>query len=431
MTDQKQSRQIELGATDLSKRIGQEALAASVRNLKLAGEYRRFCALKRKAEAPPAAHYFGHIDVTCVDRSPLDPSTSDEITVWCSNDYLGMSREPLVRAAMKIAIDEVGVGAGGTRNIAGSSFYHYELERELATLHEKEAAAIFTSGYNANEAALSVLGRVLEGSVIFSDELNHASMIAGIRASKARKEIWRHNDVGHLDTLLSKYDVSVPKLIALESVYSMDGDIGPIEAVCDLADKYRAFVYLDEVHAVGLYGEQGGGVSEALGVRHRIDVIQGTLGKAFGVMGGYVTGSSQLVDAIRSMAPGFIFSTAMSPPLAAAALESVRILKRSPFIRERHQKKVRILKERLSASGIEFIDGPTHIVPVIVGNAAACVSSANQLLENYKIYVQPIVYPTVPRGTERLRLTPSPFHSDAQIYDLCDSLADVLHHRRQ
>ncbi|MCG8446802.1 MAG: 5-aminolevulinate synthase [Hyphomicrobiales bacterium] len=410
-------------------KTGEGQFSASLRSLRLAGEYRRFSALKRQAEAPPKASFFGYVDVTTVDCPPLDPAAGQDITVWCSNDYLGMSRDPLVRAAMKVAIDEVGVGAGGTRNISGSSYYHCELERELAQLHHKEAAAIFTSGYNANEAALGVLGRVLKDCVIFSDELNHASMIAGIRASKARKEIWRHNDVEHLETLLAQYGPETPKVIAFESVYSMDGDIGPIEAVCDLADRYNAFVYLDEVHAVGLYGRHGGGVSEALGLQDRIDVIQGTLGKAFGVMGGYVTGATPLVDAIRSLAPGFIFSTAMSPPLAAAALQSVRLLKGGQAIRDRHQEKVRLLKTSLRNRKIEFIDAPSHIVPVIVGNAALCVSTANRLLDEFKIYVQPIVYPTVPRGTERLRLTPSPYHASEQVEALCDALAATLNNK--
>ena len=407
-------------------RIGENQFQSKILALKIAGEYRHFCTLKRDARQPPGAEFYGYGDVADLDSPAIADLEGRPVKVWCSNDYLGMSRHADVCNAMKAAIDEVGAGAGGTRNISGTNIYHADLERELASLHGKQSALLFSSGYNANEATLSAMGSILTDCVIFSDEFNHASMIAGIRASRARKEIWRHNDVAHLRTLLESYPGDTPKIIAFESVYSMDGDIGPIKEVCDLADEFGAFVYLDEVHAVGLYGVRGGGVSEQLGLTHRIDVIQGTLGKAFGVMGGYITGARPLVDAVRSHAPGFIFSTAMAPAIAAGALASVRHLKAQNDDRVRHQMRVHALKTALTYHGINFLDGPTHIVPVIIGNAAVCVMTARRLLDEFDIYVQPIVYPTVPRGTERLRLTPSPYHSDDDILALCSALAVIL-----
>jgi 5-aminolevulinate synthase len=349
-----------------------------------------------------------------------------DVTVWCSNDYLGMGQVPCVVESMKKAIDDVGSGAGGTRNISGTTHYHVELERSLADLHQKDGALLFTSGYIANEATLATLGKILPGLVMFSDELNHASMIEGVKGARCEKRIWRHNDVGHLEELLAAAPADAPKVIAFESVYSMDGDIGPIEAVCDLADKYNALTYLDEVHAVGLYGLRGAGIAERDGLMDRVDIIEGTLGKAFGVMGGYIAADGAICDAIRSLAPGFIFTTALPPALAAGARASVEYLKSSHHLREQHQERAATLKARLNAAGYPVLESSvTHIVPVHVGDPVLCKRISDMLLDDHGIYVQPINYPTVPRGTERLRLTPTPLHSDAMFDALIEALDDV------
>ena len=392
---------------DYAKKM-KEALEA----IRSEGRYRVFADLKRRRGNFPAAEHF-----TSDDTRP--------ITVWCSNDYLGMGQHPAVLAAMHEAIDTVGAGSGGTRNISGTTHYHVELEAELADLHGKEAGLLFTSAYVANDATLSTLVKLLPGAVIFSDEKNHASMIEGIRHGGGPKHIWRHNDLQDLEAKLKAYDRSTPKIIAFESVYSMDGHIAPIGAVCDLAEKYGALTYLDEVHAVGLYGPRGGGIAERDGVMDRIDVINGTLAKGFGVMGGYIAGSRDLCDAIRSYAAGFIFTTSLAPALAAGALASIRHLKSSDLERARLQKRSRELKQRLTDAGLPVVPNPSHIVPVIVGDPVHCKAVTDALLDHYGIYVQPINYPTVTRGTERIRLTPSPVHTDAQMDYLVKSLTEL------
>lgn len=336
-----------------------------------------------------------------------------------------MGEHPDVIAAMDEALHKVGAGAGGTRNIAGTNHYHVLLEQELASWHDREAALLFSSGYNSNEASIGTLAGLLPGCIIFSDALNHASMIAGVKSSRAQKKIFRHNDLKHLEQLLAEADRDAPKLIAFESVYSMDGDIAPIKEICDLADKYGAMTYLDEVHAVGLYGPTGAGVAERDGQMHRLTVIEGTLAKAVGVMGGYIVASPAIVDVIRSYAASFIFTTALSPILAAGALASVRHLKTAHGLRERHQLRGAQLKRALAASGIPVMASESHIVPVIVGNASCCKRAADMLFDNFGIYVQPINYPTVPRGTERLRFTPGPKHTVEMISALVTALNEV------
>ncbi|MAL08841.1 MAG: 5-aminolevulinate synthase [Maricaulis sp.] len=389
------------------------AFTSAVARVRAEGRYRVFANLLRRKGEFPRARW----------RTP-DGDMRD-VTVWCSNDYLGMGQSACVTESMKKAIDEVGAGAGGTRNISGTTNYHVELERSLADLHGKEAALLFTSGYISNEATIATLGKVLPGLIIYSDALNHASMIEGARASRCEKHIWRHNDVAHLEELLKAAPKDAPKLIAFESVYSMDGDIGPIEAVCDLAEKYGAMTYLDEVHAVGLYGLRGGGISEREGLADRLDIIEGTLGKAFGVMGGYIAADAVIVDAIRSWAPGFIFTTSLAPALAAGARASVEYLKSAHALRESHQERAATLKRKLADAGLPVMDTPTHIVPVKVGDPVLCKRLTDALLDEHGIYVQPINYPTVPRGTERLRFTPSPLHTDAMMDELVEALRAV------
>ena len=377
--------------------------------LRREGRYRVFADLKRRRGHFPAAdHFTAH--------------RTREVTVWCSNDYLGMGQHPAVIAAMHEAIDAAGAGSGGTRNISGTTHYHVELEAELADLHGKEAALLFSSAYMANDATLSTLARLVPGTVVFSDEKNHASMIEGIRHGGGDKQIFRHNDIGDLEAKLRKYPKGTPKIIAFESVYSMDGHIAPVAAICDLAEKYGALTYLDEVHAVGLYGPRGGGIAERDGVMHRVDVINGTLAKGFGVMGGYIAGTRNLIDAIRSFAAGFIFTTSLAPAIAAGALASLRHLKTSTSERARHQERVRTLKAALKAKRVPVMDNPSHIVPVMVGCPAHCKAITDTLLREHGIYVQPINYPTVAKGTERMRLTPSPVHSDDQMDDLVRAL---------
>jgi 5-aminolevulinate synthase len=384
--------------------------SAAVERVRSEDRYRVFAELRRRRGEFPRAQW----------RAP-DGSIRDVI-VWCSNDYLGMGQSELVLDAMHEALDIAGAGAGGTRNIAGTTWYHTDLERELASLHGKEAGLLFTSGYVSNEAALSVLSHILPGVIVFSDELNHASMIAGMRASRCEKRIWRHNDLAHLEELLAAAPADAPKVVAFESVYSMDGDTAPIHAICDLAERYGALTYLDEVHAVGLYGEHGGGVSERDGAAHRIDIVEGTLGKAFGVMGGYVAADSVIVDAIRSTAASFIFTTALAPAIAAGALASVRHLRERNDLRIRHQERAARLKRLLREAGFPVMPSTTHIVPLLIGDPRCCKAISDTLLDEYGFYVQPINYPTVPKGTERLRFTPSPLHTDAMMDDLVEAL---------
>jgi len=389
-----------------------QAFETAVAAVRAEGRYRVFADIERVCGRFPTALYHG-------GESPR------EITVWCSNDYLGMGQHKDVVRAMQEAAGKVGAGAGGTRNIAGTTHYHVMLEQSLADLHNKEAALLFTSGYVSNEATLSTIARILPDCVIISDEFNHASMIEGIRGGRSVKRIWRHNDLAHLEELLAELPRDRPKVIAFESVYSMDGDIAPLKEVCDLAEKYNAFTYLDEVHAVGLYGARGGGVAERDGVGGRIDIIEGTLGKAFGVMGGYIASTAAIVDAIRSYASGFIFTTALSPVIVAGALASVSYLKGAGDLRACHQERAATLKTILTQADLPVMPSVSHIVPIQVGDPVECKKVTDYLLERHDIYVQPINYPTVPKGTERLRLTPTPLHSDDHMAALVGALDDA------
>nr|WP_133496698.1 5-aminolevulinate synthase [Stakelama pacifica] len=389
------------------------AFAQAIDRLHAEGRYRVFIdILRNKGMFPNARCFAGH-------------NGPKPITVWCSNDYLAMGQHPDVIAAMEEALHDVGAGSGGTRNIGGNTHYHIDLENELADLHGKQGALLFTSGYVSNEATLSTLAKILPGCIIFSDELNHASMIAGIRNSGCEKRVFRHNDVAHLEELLAAEDPAVPKLIAFESVYSMDGDVAPINAICDLADKYNALTYLDEVHAVGMYGARGGGISERDDAAHRLTIIEGTLAKAIGVMGGYIAADKKIIDVIRSYAPGFIFTTSLSPVLVAGALASIRHLKSSSAEREGQQAAAATLKAMMRDNGLPVMDSTTHIVPLMVGDPVKAKRISDILLAEYGVYVQPINFPTVPRGSERLRFTPGPAHDEAMMRDLVDALVEI------
>ena len=386
--------------------------AGALARLRDERRYRVFADLERLAGRFPHAIW----------HSPQGPR---DVIVWCSNDYLGMGQHPKVIGAMVETATRMGTGAGGTRNIAGTNHPLVDLERELADLHRKEAALVFTSGYVSNETGISTIAKLLPNCLILSDELNHNSMIEGVRQSKCEKQIFRHNDMAHLEDLLRAADPSRPKLVVFETLYSMDGDIAPTDRICDLAERYRAMTYADEVHAVGMYGPRGGGQAEQQGTMARIDVIEGTLAKAFGCLGGYITASSALCDAVRSYAPGFIFTTALPPPICAAATAAIRHLKASSFERERHQERAARVKAVLNAAGLPVMPNDTHIVPVFVGEPEKCKEATDLLLAEHGIYIQPINYPTVPKGSERLRITPTPYHADAVIDALAEALVDV------
>jgi len=384
----------------------------SVDTIKNEGRYRVFANLERRAGNYPHA----------INRRA---DATENVVVWCSNDYLGQSQNPVVREALVEAAQQFGCGSGGTRNISGTTNLHVILEEELAQLHNKEAALLFTSGYVSNDAAISTIAKLVPNCVILSDEWNHASMIAGIRNSGCEKHIYRHCDMTHLEGLLQGIEPDRPKLIVFESVYSMDGDISPIGEICDLADKYGAMTYIDEVHAVGLYGETGAGISECDGLADRLTVIEGTLAKGFGMVGGYIAASSALVDAIRSNAPGFIFTTTLPPPVIGGAIASVRYVREHNELRIKHQERAATLKRLVADAGLPLMESVTHIVPVMVGDPVMCKRATDMLLEDYNIYIQPINYPTVPKGTERLRITPTPFHSDELMEDLVRALVEV------
>ncbi|HEX2525769.1 MAG TPA: 5-aminolevulinate synthase [Geminicoccus sp.] len=390
------------------ERIFRDAVTA----VRVEGRYRVFCDIERQVGSFPRA-----LRHTARGVRP--------IVIWCSNDYLGMGTRPFMVEAALAAVTQHGTGAGGTRNISGSNHLHVSLERELADLHGKEAALVFTSGYVANEAAISTVAKLLPDCIVFSDEKNHASMIAGIRSGGTSKRIFRHNDVAHLEQMLKETAPDRPKLIAFEGVYSMDGSFGKVREILDLAERHSAMTYLDEVHAVGMYGHRGGGIAQMLGEEHRVTVIQGTLAKAFGALGGYIAGSVALIDAVRSYAPGFIFTTSLPPAVTGAALASVRHLKASDAERIQHQERASAVRRRLAAAGIPVMDNPSHIVPVFVGDPVLCKQASDLLLEEHGIYIQPINYPTVPRGTERLRITPSPFHDDQLVDHLVTAMQSV------
>jgi 5-aminolevulinate synthase len=393
-----------------------EQLDKALERLHDEGRYRTFIDIERRSGK------FPHAVWTKPD------GTEQDITVWCGNDYLGMGQHPVVTEAMHEAIDATGAGSGGTRNISGTTVYHKRLEQELADLHGKEGALLFTSAYIANDATLSTLPKLFPGLIIYSDERNHASMIEGVRRNGGAKRIFRHNDVAHLRELLEADDSDAPKLIAFESIYSMDGDFGPIEEICDLADEFGALTYIDEVHAVGMYGPRGAGVAERDRLMHRLDIINGTLAKAYGVMGGYIAASAKMCDAIRSYAPGFIFTTSLPPAVAAGAAASVAFLKRAPELREKHQAQAKALKLRLKGLGLPIIDYGSHIVPVMVGNPVHTKMLSDMLLDEHGIYVQPINFPTVPRGTERLRFTPSPVHGPREMDALVSAMDGLWAH---
>ena len=393
------------------------AFETAVQQVRSEGRYRVFADLKRHRGAFPRATW------------TRDDGSEAQIVVWCSTDYLGQGQNPVVLDAMHEAIDATGSGSGGTRNISGTTHFHVELERELADLHGKESALLFTSGYVSNEATLSTLYKILPGLIIFSDELNHASMISGIRNGGGARHIFRHNDLAHLEQLLAAADPDAPKLIAFESVYSMDGDISDIPGTVALAKKYGAMTYIDEVHAIGMYGPRGGGVAERDGMMDQIDIIEATLGKAFGVMGGYIAADAVICDAIRSYASGFIFTTSLPPALTAGALASVRYLKEHDELRQQHQERAATLKKMMKDAGLPVMESSvSHIVPVMVGDAVHCKMVSDMLLEDHGVYVQPINYPTVPRGTERLRFTPTPFHTDEMMRDLVQALENLWAH---
>ena len=400
----------------ISKNIYENNLDIALNKLHSEGRYRTFIEIERDKGNFPSARWLS------------EKNHEKSVTVWCGNDYLGMGQSDVVLDAMRDALTKAGAGSGGTRNISGTTVYHKKLENELASLHRKEASLLFTSAYVANDAALSTLTRLFPGLIIYSDELNHASMIEGIRRNGGEKRIFRHNDVEHLRQLLAEDDVKAPKLIAFESIYSMDGDFAPINSICDLAEEFGALTYLDEVHAVGMYGSTGGGIAERDNLLPRIDIINGTLAKAFGVMGGYIASSEKLCDALRSYAPGFIFTTSLPPAIAAGAAASVSFLKRNQSLRDQHQLQAKILKTRLKSLGLPLIDHGSHIVPVVVGDPVHTKKLSDMLLSDFGIYVQPINYPTVPRGTERLRFTPSPVHGPKEIDHLIKAMDYLWSH---
>ena len=400
----------------ISKNIYENNLDIALNKLHSEGRYRTFIEIERDKGNFPSARWFS------------EKNYKKSVTVWCGNDYLGMGQSDVVLDAMHDALKKAGAGSGGTRNISGTTVYHKKLENELASLHHKEASLLFTSAYVANDAALSTLTRLFPGLIIYSDELNHASMIEGIRRNGGEKRIFRHNDVEHLRKLLAEDDEKVPKLIAFESIYSMDGDFAPINSICDLAEEFGALTYLDEVHAVGMYGNTGGGIAERDNLLPRIDIINGTLAKAFGVMGGYIASSEKLCDALRSYAPGFIFTTSLPPAIAAGAAASVAFLKRNQSLRNQHQLQANILKTRFKSVGLPLIDHGSHIIPVVVGDPVHTKKLSDMLLADFGIYVQPINYPTVPRGTERLRFTPSPVHGPKEIDHLIKAMDYLWSH---